>query len=211
MQLWAQGVSSITSSMISTLMLAATSLVSSLLMFSILRSTVLPILYRLPIIHGLLRSVLPRTRQSCFCIQPVHHSPFVAHFLRPTYTITFVWAEFDLIIRAFSLSLSTQILWDITSTMFDAVFSMVSIRLFLCHCGIILTSLPAGLGHRGSERFRTYTCRRNQFFRPLFSGGYILFLLLVGRRFSLVDVLRLQASRISRALLAFNRFRPNGW
>ncbi|EJD08511.1 uncharacterized protein FOMMEDRAFT_151374 [Fomitiporia mediterranea MF3/22] len=96
---------SILSSLVSTLMLSTTSTVASLAGFGVLRSFVLPVVYRLPILHGFLR-------------------PFVAHFLRPTYTMTFFWTDFDLIIRAFFLALSSQVLWDVPSTMFDVVFSL---------------------------------------------------------------------------------------
>ena len=54
-------------------------------------------------------------------------SPFVAHFLRPRFTISFLWSHFGLIIRSYCVTSSTLLIWDITSTMFDACSSLVTI------------------------------------------------------------------------------------
>ncbi|KAI5119552.1 hypothetical protein M0805_008538 [Coniferiporia weirii] len=100
-----QALSFLTSSVASMALLSMVSLLVSLFFFAVLRMAVLPVLYRVPILHGLLR-------------------PLMAHFLRPKFTVSFLWSHFDLIVHAYSITLSTQLTWDITSTMFDIAFSL---------------------------------------------------------------------------------------
>ncbi|THH07904.1 hypothetical protein EW145_g3066 [Phellinidium pouzarii] len=97
--------SSLTSSVISMILLSAISTLLSLFIFGALRMLIFPLLYRIPILHDLLR-------------------PLMAHFFRPKYTISFLWSHFDLVVRAYLIVLSTHLIWDITSTMFDVAFSM---------------------------------------------------------------------------------------
>ncbi|KAL5483422.1 hypothetical protein ACEPAI_8653 [Sanghuangporus weigelae] len=120
--LFVQAFPLLSSSLFSMVMLSATSTACSLVIFAILRSIMLPVLYRLPVIHSFLR-------------------PFVAHFLRPTYTLSFLWTHISLIIRAFFLALTSHVLWEVPSSLFDAVFSLpVAATDALKDPGLILVS-----------------------------------------------------------------------
>lgn len=57
--------------------------------------------------------------------------PFVAHFLRPTFTLTLLFTNFDVVIRAALLSLTTISCWDVASTTFDIAFSIASTSFIL--------------------------------------------------------------------------------
>ena len=50
----------------------------------------------------------------------------MAHFLRPTLTITFLWSNFDVAIRSFLLTLTVFLCWEVPSVMFDVTLAMVS-------------------------------------------------------------------------------------
>ncbi|KAL5532237.1 hypothetical protein ACEPAF_5806 [Sanghuangporus sanghuang] len=127
----------LSSSLFSMVMLSATSTACSLVIFAILRSIMLPVLYRLPVIHSLLR-------------------PFVAHFLRPTYTLSFLWTHIGLIIRAFFLALTSHVLWEVPSSLFDALFSVpIAATHALKDPGLILVSgINSGNGYFRLHAFR---------------------------------------------------------
>ncbi|TDL14209.1 hypothetical protein BD410DRAFT_865598, partial [Rickenella mellea] len=94
-------------SLVSMLILALLSTSVATIAFGAIRSIVFPIVYRLPVIHTLLR-------------------PFVAHFMRPKYTLTFLWTHSDLIIRAYFLSVTSMFIWEVSSTLLDVCLSLVS-------------------------------------------------------------------------------------
>ena len=58
--------------------------------------------------------------------------PFIAHFLRPTLTVTLFWSSFDLIGRSFTLAFLSMMMWDVTSTLFEHYFSAVCTQLSGC-------------------------------------------------------------------------------
>ena len=57
-------------------------------------------------------------------------SPFTAHFLRPKLTIAFPWSHSNVIIRAYFVTLTNALIWDVTSTVFDVCSSVVRPRSF---------------------------------------------------------------------------------
>ncbi|KAF9524907.1 nucleoporin protein Ndc1-Nup [Crepidotus variabilis] len=64
----------------------------------------MPIVHKIPIISAILR-------------------PFTAHFVRGQWTILLPFVHFRLICRAWLLSFSTLLIWDITDNLFDQVIS----------------------------------------------------------------------------------------
>ncbi|KAH8107286.1 nucleoporin protein Ndc1-Nup [Phellopilus nigrolimitatus] len=124
---------SLVSSVISVAMLSGLSTVAATLVFAALRTTALPIFYKVPILHGLLR-------------------PLMAHFFKPGFTVVLLWSHSDVIIRAYLATFTSQLIWDITSTMFDVVFSFVSLsfpRTLILFC--YLASLPSAKLHAFHE------------------------------------------------------------
>ncbi|KLO15190.1 hypothetical protein SCHPADRAFT_849874 [Schizopora paradoxa] len=113
---WSRNVTSVsleaipvlTASVMSIGMMTVFSTTVTVILFAVSRIVVLPILYRIPIVHGILR-------------------PFIAHFLRPKFTVTFLWTHFAMILRAHFISLTTLLLWEVTSVMFDITSSMAVI------------------------------------------------------------------------------------
>ncbi|KAK0438795.1 nucleoporin protein Ndc1-Nup [Armillaria borealis] len=84
-------------------LLASVSVPTSAAVFAIARLT-LPILYRLPLLHIILR-------------------PFTAHFLRGPWTIFLPVQHFALLIRAWFLAFSTLSTWEVAELLFDSFVS----------------------------------------------------------------------------------------
>ncbi|KAK0186270.1 nucleoporin protein Ndc1-Nup [Armillaria mellea] len=84
-------------------LLASASVPASAAVFAFARLT-LPILYRLPLLHLILR-------------------PFTAHFLRGPWTIFLPVQHFALLIRAWFLAFSTLSTWEVAELLFDSFVS----------------------------------------------------------------------------------------
>ncbi|KAK0451294.1 nucleoporin protein Ndc1-Nup [Desarmillaria tabescens] len=84
-------------------LLASVSVPTSAAIFAIARLT-LPMLYRLPLLHLVLR-------------------PFTAHFLRGSWTIFLPIQHFALLIRAWFLAFSTLATWEVAELLFDSFIS----------------------------------------------------------------------------------------
>ncbi|TDL20508.1 hypothetical protein BD410DRAFT_899434 [Rickenella mellea] len=91
--------------LVSMLILALFSMSFATIAFGAIRSIFFPIVYQLPVVHSLLR-------------------PFVAHFMRPKYTLTFLWTHSDLIVRAYFLNVTSMFIWEVTSTLLDVCLSL---------------------------------------------------------------------------------------
>jgi len=112
----------LTASSMSIAMMTVFSTTATVVLFAHLRMIILPIVYRIPIVHGILR-------------------PFVAHFLRPKFTVTFLWTHFDVVLRAHFISFTTLLLWEATSVMFDITSSMAAIvSNGVKDCAVVLAS-----------------------------------------------------------------------
>jgi nucleoporin NDC1 len=88
---------------------SALAVIGGMLFFGIARVT-LPVLYGVPFFSIFLR-------------------PFTAHFLKGSWTIVLFFYHARLVIRAFFLSFSTFLVWEITDNLFDRVITEV--RLFI--------------------------------------------------------------------------------
>lgn len=79
---------------------------ASCILFAGARFT-LPLLYKLPIL-------------------PIFLRPFTAHFLRGSWTITLLLKHFTLLVRAWLLSVTTLLIWEISESLFEKSVSRVS-------------------------------------------------------------------------------------
>ncbi|EGN94543.1 hypothetical protein SERLA73DRAFT_188503 [Serpula lacrymans var. lacrymans S7.3] len=68
--------------------------------FGLARSIILPILFKIPILHHLLR-------------------PFTAHFLRGSWTLLMPLRNFSLVLRTLSLGMITLVNWEFAEALFD--------------------------------------------------------------------------------------------
>ncbi|KAG6819110.1 hypothetical protein H0H93_015355, partial [Arthromyces matolae] len=68
--------------------------------FFLIRTTTLPLLYKLPILHNFLR-------------------PFTAHFLRGPWTIFLPFRHISLLIRTWFLAFTTLVTWEFSNTVFE--------------------------------------------------------------------------------------------
>jgi nucleoporin NDC1 len=84
---------------------AALAVVAGMLFFAFARMT-LPVLYSVPFLSIFLR-------------------PFTAHFLKGFWTIALFFYHLRLVIRAFFLSFSTFLIWELTDNLFDRVVTEV--------------------------------------------------------------------------------------
>lgn len=82
---------------------AALAVIAGVLFFGFARMT-LPVLYGIPFLSIFLR-------------------PFTAHFLKGPWTVVLLFYNLHLVVRAFFLSFSTFLVWEITDNMFDRVIA----------------------------------------------------------------------------------------
>ncbi len=93
---------------LSTVFLAVMSTAAHVLLFGLSRSILLPLLYKLPFLHRILR-------------------PVSAHFLRGSWSITLFTKNLALIYRSFTLAFTTAINWEFAESVFDSQVAEVSI------------------------------------------------------------------------------------
>ena len=93
---------------VSALVLTAMGTIAHIILFGLARSAILPILFRIPFLSHLLR-------------------PFLAHFLRGSFTLTLFTKNVGLIFRAFTLGFMSVATWDFAESLFDSYVSDVSV------------------------------------------------------------------------------------
>ena len=86
------------------------SLIISTLLFGLTRSILLPIFFKIPILHQILR-------------------PFGAHFLRGGWTLWLPMRNLSLVFRTFFLAFSTVASWEWVEQLFDVFVSKVRLTL----------------------------------------------------------------------------------
>lgn len=100
---------------------AALAVIGGMLLFAFAR-LILPVLYGVPFLSIFLR-------------------PFTAHFLKGSWTIVLFFYHVRLVIRAFFLSFSSFLIWEITDNLFDRVIIEVRLLVSLKHTTMIFIIL----------------------------------------------------------------------
>lgn len=103
---------------LSSFLLTAMGTAVYVLLFGLTRSTILPVLFKIPFLSRLLR-------------------PFLAHFLRGSFTLILLTKNWGLIFRAFMLGLMSVATWDFAESLFDSYVAEVSKERFMLPVGLI--------------------------------------------------------------------------
>lgn len=93
--------------LISSLVLSVVGLITHAVLFGLSRAIVLPVVFRLPVISRLLR-------------------PFMAHFLRGSWSLTLLTRNIPLMFRAWAVGFMTILNWDFAESIFDSIVAEVS-------------------------------------------------------------------------------------
>lgn len=129
---------------VTSLIVTALGTAAHIALFGLTRTAVLPVLLRLPVVSRFLR-------------------PFMAHFLRGSFSLALLTKNLGLVFRAFMLGFMTVATWDFAESLFDTYVAEV------CHHSSSVFLSTAHVPPHIANKCRAYNRRSdsNDHLRPL--------------------------------------------